>query len=166
MYYNVKSLILRSNATAEADKTIVAYTLDWGKIMLSVPGAKKITAKLSNITEPLTQAELSIYMPSESARGKVTGGTLINGYWGLKKSFKRHVYAMYASEIAEKLAPFNSAGETKYLLISRVWEILESSPNPLKTLTAFTLRMLKISGYSFSDYLINSGAPCRAEMFD
>lgn len=140
--------------------------MEWGKITLSVPGAKKIAAKLNAATEPVTEAELHVYMTGALSRGKVTGGVIINSYAGLKNSFRRHIFALYAAEIAEKLIPYNAENEIKYMLISRVWQIFETTPCPYKVLAAFTLRLLKLSGYNFKDYLINSGAAPEKSLFE
>ena len=65
MYYNIKALILNTKLSSEADKVIVAYTNNIGKIYAVVPGAKKIIAKLNAATEPITESELIIYQNGE-----------------------------------------------------------------------------------------------------
>ncbi|MDR1926672.1 MAG: hypothetical protein LBQ13_03205, partial [Endomicrobium sp.] len=74
----------------------------------------------------------------------------------IKINFERNIYALYAAEISDKFAPFNLENTAKYDLIMRIWEILGICEYPKRALTAFTLRFLKVSGYSFSDYLNNN----------
>jgi len=156
MYYTIRALVLKSNVCSEADKLVTLYTYEWGKIYAVVPGAKKIAAKLSGASEPLTESEFMACQLHPSMRPKITGAKIINNNTALKTDFKRNLYALYAAEISDKFAPLNYANAEKYRLISRVWDVLSKCENPQRALTAFALRFLKLSGYGFSDYLNNN----------
>jgi len=41
MYYQLRSLVLRSDVSSEADKLVRLYTYEWGKISAIVPGQKR-----------------------------------------------------------------------------------------------------------------------------
>ena len=153
MYYNIKALILNCEISSEADKIITAYTDKWGKINAIVPGAKKIIAKLSAATEPITESELIIYQNSQYSRPTVTGARIINNNTEVKQDFYKNLLAFYVCEITDKLVPFHMPNKKKYELIARTWTLFATSQNPLRVLTAFSLRLLKMSGYSMVDYL-------------
>ena len=156
MYYQIKGLVLSSKTAKEADKTAIIYSYQWGKVSIILPSAKKINAKLSAASEPLTESEFIVYQSHPLMRPKATGANIINNHSALKSDLKKNVYGLYAAEISEKLVAYNSPNEKKYVLISRIWEILESSQNAPRALTAFVLRFLKLSGYGFSEYLIEN----------
>lgn len=156
MYYQIKALVLNAKTQKEADKTATVYSYQWGKVSLIFPSAKKINAKLAAASEPLTESELIVYQSHPSMRPKVTGANIINNHSALKSDLKRNLYGLYAAEISEKLVAYNSPNEKKYVLLSRIWEILESSQNAPRALTAFVLRFLKLSGYGFSEYLVEN----------
>lgn len=153
MYYNIKALILNVKTSSEADKIITIYTNSMGKIKAVVPGAKKIVAKLSAATEPITESDLIIYQNSQYCRPTVTGARILNNNTEVKRDFYKNLMAFYVCEISDKLVPFHLPNKKKYELIARTWELLATSKNPLRVLTAFSLRLLKISGYSMVDYL-------------
>ena len=153
MYYNIKALILNVKTSSEADKIITIYTNSMGKIKAVVPGAKKIVAKLSAATEPITESDLIIYQNSQYCRPTVTGARILNNNTEVKRDFYKNLLAFYVCEISDKLVPFHLPNKKKYELIARTWELLATSKNPLRVLTAFSLRLLKISGYSMVDYL-------------
>ncbi|MDR1952506.1 MAG: DNA repair protein RecO [Elusimicrobiota bacterium] len=153
MYYQIKGLVLNAKQQGEADKSATIYSYQWGKIVLTFPGAKKINAKLSAAAEPLTESEFMVCQKHSLMRPKAVGANIINNNSKIKSDFRRNLYALYAGEISEKLAAYNVKNEHKYLLLSRVWEILGVCSNPRRALTAFVLRFLKLSGYAFSDYL-------------
>lgn len=156
MYYHIKGLVLNAGVQAEADKIITLYSYEWGKIYATVPGAKKITAKLAGATEPLTESEFMVFQAHPSVRPKITGAVIIENNTKIKTDFKRNLYALYAAEISAKLAPYNMENTQKYQLISRIWEVLGECEVPKRALSAFVLRLLKLSGYSFTDYLKNN----------
>jgi len=153
MYYNIKALILNCEISSEADKIITAYTDKWGKINAIVPGAKKIVAKLSAATEPVTESELIVYQNSQYSRPTVTGAKILNNNSKVKQDFNRMMLAFYVSEISSKFAPVHLQDLKKYELIKRTWHLLAEAENPLRVLTAFSLRLLKLSGYNMVEYL-------------
>jgi len=153
MYYNIKALILNTKLSQEADKIITVYTNTMGKIYATVPGAKKIGAKLNSATEPITESELIIYQNSQYSRPTVTGARILNNNTAVKQDFYKNLLAFYVCEISDKFAPMHLPSKKKYELISRTWGLLATSKIPLRVLTAFSLRLLKISGYSMVDYL-------------
>jgi len=156
MYYQIKALVLNAQTHNEHDKQVTLYSYQWGKIKAVVPSAKKITAKLSAATEPLTESEFMVFQSHPSMRPKITGALIINNNTDVKTDFIKNLYALYAAEICDKFAPFNLEHFEKYDLLSRVWEVLGQTKTPKRVLTAFALRFLKLSGYSYAEYLKNN----------
>ncbi len=156
MYYQIKAVVLNSVTHAESDKLITLYSYEWGKIQAVVPSAKKITAKLSAATEPLTESDFMVFQSHPSLRPKVTGAAIINNNTAVKTDLKRNLYALYAAEIGDKFAPYNMENSEKYNLLVRILAVIGCSRYPKRALTAFTLRFLKLSGYAFTDYLKSS----------
>jgi DNA repair protein RecO (recombination protein O) len=157
MYYQIKGLVLSAHTQGEADKSAIVYCYQWGKVSLIFPGAKKINAKLSSAAEPLTESEFIVYQNHPLMRPKVTGANIINNYSLVKSDFQRNLFALYAAEISSKLAGYNIENKEKYILIARIWEVLGTCQNLRRALTAFVLRFLQLSGYSFGEYLFANG---------
>ena len=127
MYYNIKALILNTKLSSEADKVIVAYTNNIGKIYAVVPGAKKIIAKLNAATEPITESELIIYQNSQYSRPTVTGARILNNNTQVKQDFYKNLLAFYVCEISDKIVPLHMPNIKKYELIKRTWNLLATS---------------------------------------
>jgi DNA repair protein RecO (recombination protein O) len=158
MYYAIKGLVLNAKIQGEYDKLITIYSYEWGKIQSVVPSAKKITAKLSSATEPLTESEFMVFGRYPLLRPKIIGANIIENNTQIKPDFKRNLYALYAAEVSDKFAPFNFENTVKYNLIVRIWQILSVCKYPKRALIAFILRFLKLSGYAFADYLKTNNA--------
>jgi len=62
--------------------------------------------------------------------------------------------------MTEMLTPFNSENLKKYELLQRTWGLLEKVRYPWRIFAAFTLRFLKLSGYSFIEYLRRKAPTC------
>ncbi|MDR1400793.1 MAG: DNA repair protein RecO [Endomicrobium sp.] len=153
LYYMIKGLVLNAKTQSEHDKLITLYSYEWGKIQAIVPSAKKIAAKLSSATEPLTESEFLVFNTHFAMRSKVIGASIIKNNMRIKTDLNKNSYALYAAEISDKFTPFNLENSKKYDLIARIWEILETCKYSKRALIAFILRFLKLSGYAFSDYL-------------
>ena len=163
MYYQLNGLVLRSKVSSEADKLITLYTYEWGKITAVVPGAKKIKAKFSAVSEPVTEGEFMVYAKHQSVRPKVTSAKISCSFVKLRSSWRNYSIAAYCAEICDQLTPFNAENPAKYELLRRTWGLLEDAKNPWRVCTAFVLRFLKLSGYNFYEYLQseNVGMPAR-----
>jgi DNA repair protein RecO (recombination protein O) len=156
MYYIIKGLVINSKIHGEYDKLITVYSYQWGKIQAVVPSAKKIAAKLLAATELLTESEFHVFNRHSSIRPKIIGAIIINNNTGIKSNFMRNLYALYVAQVSDKFAPFYFENTDKYNLIVRIWEILSTCKYPKRALVAFILRFLKLSGYSFLDYIRNN----------
>jgi DNA repair protein RecO (recombination protein O) len=153
MYQQLKSLVLGARISNEADKLVTLYTREWGKITALVPGAKKIRARLGAATEPVTESELMVYLGSVRARPKVTGARILASYPRLRADWRRFALAQYCAEITRALTPFNAPNARKYALLARTWEHLGVAEHPWWIFAAFTFRFLRLSGYSFLEYV-------------
>ncbi|MBN1621378.1 MAG: DNA repair protein RecO [Endomicrobiales bacterium] len=153
MYYRLNGLVLQTKISSEADKQLTIYTNKWGKIVATAPGAKKITAKLSSATEPLTESEFMIYLTTPNSRAKITGAKILDNFSEIKNDWRKLTIAQCCIEICDKLTPFRSENKLKYELLCKTLKYLEQVKNPWRIFIAFTLRFLKLSGYSFTEYL-------------
>lgn len=157
MYYRLNGLVLNTRISGEADKSAIIYTREWGKISAIVPGAKKIKAKLNAQTEPVVEGEYMVYMAGPSARAKVTGARIAEGFIPLRTDWRKFSYAAACAELTDLLTPFNLESPQKYDLLARTWKLLETAAKPRRIYTAFALRFLRLSGYSFVDYISREG---------
>ncbi|MDR2676761.1 MAG: DNA repair protein RecO [Endomicrobium sp.] len=153
MYYKLKGLVLNAKIQGEHDKLITIYSYECGKIYAVAPSAKKITAKLSYATEPLTESEFIVFNSDHAVRPKVTGANIIENNTNIKLDFDKMIHALYIAEVSDKFTPFYLTDINKYNLIVRGLELLRTCKYPKRILIAFVLRFLKLSGYAFSDYL-------------
>ncbi|MDR1122773.1 MAG: DNA repair protein RecO [Endomicrobium sp.] len=156
MYYTINGLVLNSKIYGEYDKLITVYSYQWGKIQAVAPSAKKIAAKLLSATEILTESEFHVFSSRLSIRPKITGANIVNNNTIIKNNFMRNLCALYVAEVSDKFVPFNLENTKKYDLIVRVWGILSTCKYPKRVLVSFILRFLKLSGYSFSEYIKNN----------
>lgn len=153
MYYQLNGLVLNTRIQGEADKNAIIYTREWGKISAMVPGAKKIKAKLNAATEPVIETDLMVYMAGPTARPKVTGAKILEGFAGVKSDWRRFSAALMCSELLDLLTPFHLENSGKYDLLVRTWKLLENAKRMKRIYTAFALRLLKLSGFSFLEYV-------------
>ena len=153
MYYNINALVLNAKVAAEADKALLLYTREWGKISVVAPGAKKITAKMGGATEPVMESQFMVYTKSTAARPKLTGAKIVNGFLDLRRDWRRIASAMCCAEVVDVLSPYDAENEQKYDLLLRTWQLLGTAENPARIFAGFALRFLKLSGYSFVEFI-------------
>ncbi|MCD6283838.1 DNA repair protein RecO [bacterium] len=148
MFYKTPAVIIRRVDLKNADRLIIAYTKEFGKVSLKAKSVKKETSKLKG------HLELFILTYLMFAEGKnlnvVTGAETINPFHFLHSNLVNLFYAYYFSEILDKMivAPerdiriWNLVSESFYRLDSRQTDLGKLRKN-------FESSLLNYLGYGF-----------------
>ncbi|OIO72810.1 MAG: DNA repair protein RecO [Elusimicrobia bacterium CG1_02_37_114] len=148
MYHKTAGIVIKRDYLGEADKVLLIYTKDLGKVRAVAGGSRKITAKLLMATEPLVEANFMFYGdPLNGSFIKIVGGELISLFSILREKPLQYAGACQVIEIVELLTPLHSKNEKKYHLLKRTLELLEQTGNPRRIFLAFILRYMKLSGW-------------------
>jgi hypothetical protein len=125
-------------------------TENFGKITAVAPGALKPAARLSSALEPFRESRISLWGRPHSFRNRITSAVVEESFAGLVRASERMRQAFECARIYAALTPYFERDDLKYNLVRRSLELLSRSDNPRMITPAFTLRMLKISGYDFA----------------
>ncbi len=122
--YNLTAIILNRRAQGEGDGRVTVYSLERGKLELTVRGMKKIKSKLAGHLEPLTLGEIM------AIRGRqydyVGAAVSENCYADIKNNLDKLTVAGEAVNIFNKLVKAGQADEKLFNLLKDYLEILNS----------------------------------------
>lgn len=105
----VEGVVLRHNDWGEADRILVLYTLEMGKIRVIAKGVRKVRSRKAGHLEPFTRVALLL------ARGRdmqiVTQAETLGAYLGLREDFLKTTYAAHVVELLDRFT-FEEGGKS------------------------------------------------------
>jgi len=149
MLYKTPAIIIKRIDLKDADRLIIAYTKEFGKVSLKAKSVKKETSKLKG------HLELFILTYLMFAKGRnsniITGAETINPFHFLHSNLVNLFYAYYFSEILDKMIIGPEKDIRIWNLILESFYRLDSSQTDLEKLRKnFESNLLNYLGYGFS----------------
>jgi DNA repair protein RecO (recombination protein O) len=143
--YQTEAIIIKRMNLGEADRILILYTANHGKVKAVAKGSRRPKSKLGGHVELLTHSTLLL------AKGKsldiITQAQTINSYLPLKDDLKRMSFGLYASELIDYFTEERIENRELFRLLIDTLQRLTESSNPDIVLRYFELHMLSLSGY-------------------
>lgn len=148
--YFTQGVVLRHATYREADRLLIVYTVEQGKLELVARGARKITSKLAGSLEPCTEVRLMV------ARGKsygtVAAADVVRIFPRLKRRWQTVSVATYVAAVLDAVTPLNQHDARVYQLVISTLVALDRprlSAHQLRVIVwFFTWRLLGYLGYA------------------
>ncbi len=147
MIFTDTGIVLYRQVFREADRIISLYTREHGRINARLPGVSRPTGKLKALCEPLTLADLRIYVKRGGVLGTVTGGKIQSVFPHIRAQLPRTTLALHCCELVMRLTPLHQVSLEKFeLLATALTELEYGEPTPAFA-AAFTLRLMMLAGF-------------------
>lgn len=147
MIFNDSAIVLLRQDFREADRIVSVYTYEHGRLNARLPGVSRPAGKLKALCEPLTWADLRIYVKRGGVIGTVTGGKIDSVFPQIRQDLKRLMLAFHFCELMLRLTPLHQPSPEKFsLLLSALTELEQGSFSPAMA-PAFTLRLMMLAGF-------------------
>ncbi|MFA5375062.1 MAG: DNA repair protein RecO [Dehalococcoidia bacterium] len=143
--YKTEAIVLKRIILGEADKILVLYTPNLGKISAIAKGSRRPKSKLSGHLELLTHCRMML------ARGQnldvISQSETISGFMPLRDDLWRTSLALYAAELVDQLTEEHIDNYPVYALLLETLHRLSEGDNGELTLRYFELHLLAHLGY-------------------
>jgi DNA repair protein RecO (recombination protein O) len=157
--FRVEAIVLRHWDWGEADRMLVLFTREIGKVGAVAKGVRKLRSRKAGHLEPFTRASLLL------ARGRdmyiVTQAETIEAYQFIKESLPLVGYASYAVELLDRFTYEEGENQAMYRLLKDTLSRLSNGADPALVLRYYELRLLDLLG--FRPQLLNC-VICQAEI--
>ncbi len=142
----VEAIVLRHSDLGEADRLLVLYTRQLGKLHAVAKGARKITSRKAGHLEPFTRVHLQL------ARGRdlyiITQAEAVDLYPALRQDLTLTGYAAYVLELLDRFVPDEEgASPPLFHLLTQTLSRLAAQPWPWITLRYYEMRLLDLLGF-------------------
>ncbi len=155
----VEAIVLRHNDFGEADRMLVLFTRELGKVRAIAKGVRKLHSRKAGHLEPFTRTSLLL------ARGRemfiVTQAEIIVSSSELRADLTLLSYAAYVVELLDRFTYEEGENRALYRLVTNTLTRLAAEPDARLPLRYYEIRLLDLLG--FRPQLFNC-ARCQREI--
>lgn len=142
----VKAIVLKSLDYKEKDKLLDLFSLENGKLTVSLKGVRSPKAKLKFAGEPLNLSEYTLV--NRNGKLTVTGATLISSFFSIATNYSAYTCVCVMQEILNKVLNDGEENAELFVLTLKCFKLMqENSEKALLVLVKFYLELLKILGF-------------------
>lgn len=144
--FRADSVVLRHSDWGEADRLLVLYTREQGKLRAIAKGARKVTSRKAGHLEPFTHVTLQL------AKGRdfliVTQAETINAFLGLHDDLVKTGYAAYIVELLDRFTyDEEGANPSLFRLLIESLERIEKETDAWVAVRYYEMRLLDFLGF-------------------
>jgi DNA repair protein RecO (recombination protein O) len=141
------AIVLRARLFGDSDKIVSFLTIDRGKITGIAKGAKRSRKRFANSLEPLSVVNLHVREPSHPGLAFIVAADLQFAFKRLLASLEKIAFASYMVEITEGLIAEGEENRAVFEHLRGGLQYLEDNDGSLRFLSAFELKLLRLTGY-------------------
>ncbi len=145
-FHKVSAIVLRHYDFGEADKVVVLYSRNQGKLRAVARGARRMKSKYGSSMEPFSYNEMMLYKKEGAELYKITGCSTVNSYSYLRKDLDSFITASYIVELIDKITEDNEPHPEMFFMLNEVFsQMPDCDRDVIKW--AFVVKLLSASGY-------------------
>lgn len=141
----VEAVVLRHSDWGEADRLLVLFTREQGKLRAVAKGARRVRSRKAGHLEPFTRVTLML------ARGRdlwiVTQADTVDAYLPLREDLERIAHASYVLELLDRFTYEEGANRPLYQLLIETLARLAALEDPFLALRYYEIRLLDLLGF-------------------
>ncbi|OGH99658.1 MAG: DNA repair protein RecO [Candidatus Margulisbacteria bacterium GWF2_38_17] len=149
MLYKTEGIITKITPLGEADKIVIIYSKDYGKIQSIAKGSRKTKSKLSGRIELFCRNNFIL------SEGKtfdiINQADIIENYYDIHKNFDKIILASYMARTINKITLPALKSTELYNLLSELLKLLTLHTDYDKIKRLFQKKFLEIEGFGTGD---------------
>lgn len=143
--FRAEVIVLRHSDWGEADRLLVLYTPEMGKVRAIAKGVRKMRSRKAGHLEPFSRGILLL------ARGRdmliVTQAETIDPHLALREDLLRLGYASYVVELLDRFTYEEDENRALYRVLSETLSRLNTEEDPALPVRYYEIRLLDLLGY-------------------
>lgn len=140
-----ESVVLRHSDWGEADRLLVLFTREAGKLRAVAKGVRKLRSRKAGHLEPFTHVKLML------ARGRdfwiVTQAETVNAFLPVRDDLVRTAYAAYVIELLDRFTYEEGENRPLFQLLVDTLERTATQPDPFNAVRYYEIRLLDLLGF-------------------
>jgi DNA repair protein RecO (recombination protein O) len=141
----VEAIVLRHSDWGEADRLLVLFTRELGKVRAIAKGVRRMRSRKAGHLEPYTRASLVL------AKGRdlwiVTQASTLEPYLALRADLLRTGYTAYVFELMDRFTFEEGENQSLFALLEWVLEHINTEADPFLAVRYYEMRLLELLGF-------------------
>jgi len=138
-------VVLRHSNWGEADRLLVVFSRDAGKLRTVAKGIRKMRSRKAGHLEPFTRVKVML------ARGRdfwiVTQAETVDAYLPIRDDLVRTAYAATVIELLDRFTYDEGENRALYQLLVETLERISTLPDPFAAVRYYEIRLLDLMGF-------------------
>ena len=143
--YRVSSVVVRQRDLGEADRIVVLYSRERGKLSAVAKGIKRPRSKLAGGLQLFAHAR--VQLAAGRSLEVVTQVEPIAVFYQLRRDMDRYVHACYLAELLDVVTDEGAPDGAVFDILVAILEALDAGGDPPTLVRAFELKLLARLGY-------------------
>jgi DNA repair protein RecO (recombination protein O) len=143
--FRVEAVVLRHSDWGEADRLLVIFTRERGKLRAIAKGARKLRSRKAGHLEPFTRVSLQMAVGRDLLI--VTQAETVAAYLPLHEDLVSTGYAAYVLELLDRFTYEEGENRALYQLLVETLERLANGSSIWQVVRFYELRLLDLLGY-------------------
>lgn len=143
--YKTDAIVLKHYELGEADKIIVLYTRNNGKVKAVANGVRKTKSRLAGGVELFTYNQLLLYQGKSLA--KISQCDILESFATIRSDLFKMAYASYLTEVINEFTVEEEKNEPLFALLLTTLYLLAGEEDLELITRFFELRLLNLLGY-------------------
>jgi DNA repair protein RecO (recombination protein O) len=143
--FSAEAIVLRHSNFGEADRILVLYTRDHGKIRTIAKGVRKIKSRKAGHLEPFSRITLQL------ARGHdmsiITQAETVESYSNIRTSLELTGYSAIVIELVDRFTFEAEENRLIYQILTETLHRLDQGEDPFITVRYYEIHLLDALGY-------------------
>lgn len=145
-HIKTEGIVLKESPLGENGKLLVIFSKDYGRITAAAKGVKKPGSSLVQFSQLFAYSNLELYRGNSSIY-TMTGGTLIESFYGLSEDYDRLQEAVNMTKMILKIIQEDLPDtETLRLFLNSLYYICTGKRSPDFVRCMFNLKLLQYQG--------------------
>jgi DNA repair protein RecO (recombination protein O) len=140
-----EAVVLRHSDWGEADRLLVLFGRESGKIRAVAKGVRKLHSRKAGHLEPFTRVKLLL------ARGRdfwiVTQAETVDAYLPIREDLVRTAYAAYVIELLDRFTYEEGQNRALYQTLVDVLQLVSMLPDPFPAVRYYDIHLLDLLGF-------------------
>lgn len=143
--YKTEGVVLRHTPVGEADRIVVLYTPEYGKVRAVAKGVRRAKSKMAGHLELLNRVSVSL----AEGRGMdtLTEAETVQAYRRVREDLELLSAGMFMAELVDGISVEQAPSQPTYTLFTTSLELLETAERPGQAARCFQVQMLALSGF-------------------
>ncbi len=142
---HLEAVVLRHTDWGEADRLLVVFGRETGKIRAIAKGVRKLHSRKAGHLEPFTRVKLLL------ARGRdfwiVTQAETVDAYLPIREDLLRTAYAAYAVVLLDRFTYEEGQNRALYQSLIDTLQLISFLPDPFPALRYYEIHLLGLLGF-------------------